>query len=428
MERYIRLSETELATEWLAQFRTSYDSNVAKELLDSLKYVSTREFEVSIETKLIELQRGLQDRIAVYPVKKTDAYYSLFRGKFITANVYDSNSKPPRVGTKMKFGSEDKIASLLEKISSRTKRNSNLSEIECNPTIKTINSQGIKNIVLVDDLCGSGDRITGFYKNIFPASIKRLISFNKIKLWILVYAASSDGVKKIRRKIKYFNKNIGNVIIIFPETRRNSFSPQIVELCERMGSGYKGSFTNIIFEHGCPNNIPNMLWFKKKYWKPLFPHRTIPFELRPSFGNQSTADLGSILWVSGQKQLALSLYDAIDRNFLSSENSLRITVLGLLAKNVRVENIAEKMLIEPSRLNGIISDFIDEDILYKHGDKILINALGMGIVSTFRNQKKRLLNINIDKPKIMYYPTQCDGHFKLLGSLPSNSIGGCTDK
>ena len=156
----------------------------------------------------------------------------------------------------------------------------------------------------------------------------------------------------------------------------------------------------------------------------MFPHRTIPFELRPSFGNQSTADLGSILWVSGQKQLALSLYDAIDRNFLSSENSLRITVLGLLAKNVIVENIAEKMLIEPSRLNGIISDFIDEDILYKHGDKILINALGMGIVSTFRNQKKRLLNINIDKPKIMYYPTQCDGHFKLLGSLPSNSIGG----
>ena len=165
----------------------------------------------------------------------------------------------------MKFGSEDKIASLLEKIKAREPKGIVIyRKLNATQLLKRLIVKVSKNIVLVDDLCGSGDRITGFYKNIFPASIKRLISFNKIKLWILVYAASSDGVKKIRRKIKYFNKNIGNVIIIFPETRRNSFSPQIVELCERMGSGYKGSFTNIIFEHGCPNNIPNMLWFKKK--------------------------------------------------------------------------------------------------------------------------------------------------------------------
>ncbi len=422
-----RLSQTRLSEEWISQFQSTYDKNIAKELLDSLKYVSIREFETALESSLRELLESIGGRIAVYPVTKADTPASVFYGKVNSDSKLESNSKPSREGRKKKYGSEDRIGSFLEKISSSLAQN-NMSRIECIPTINTINNQGIENIVLIDDFCGSGVRISGYYKNIFPASLKRKISLKRVRLWLLIYAANSDGINSVRKNIKYFNKHRDRIIIIFPETEKNMFSPEVENLCKKMGMGYKGSTTNIVFEHGCPNNVPNILWKKKYSWKPLFPERSIPIELRPSFGSHSTADLGNILWASGQNKLALSLYNAIDENSLDGDSSLKLTVLGLLIRNINVENIPKRLLIEKSKIKNIIKALLDAEFLYQDGNKFLVSALGINIVREFKNRKKSVSNNTVDKTKVVYYPTQCDGHSQFLGRLPSDSKEGCTDE
>ncbi|WP_435949950.1 phosphoribosyltransferase-like protein [Psychrobacter sp. DM8] len=427
MKNYTRLSQTRLSEEWISQFETTYDKNIAKELLDSLKYVSIREFETALESSLIKLVESTGERIAVYPVTESDTPASVFYGKTKSDGRLESNSKPSREGRKKKYGSEDRVGGFLEKVSSSLAWN-NMSRIECIPTINTINNQGIENIVLVDDFCGSGVRISGYYKNIFPASLKRKISLKKIKLWLLIYAANSDGIKAVQKNIKYFSKNRDRIIIIFPETEKNMFSLEVSSLCKKMGMGYKGSTANIVFEHGCPNNIPNILWKKKYSWKPLFPERSIPIELRPSFGNHSTADLGSTLWASGQNQLALSLYNAIDENCLDGDSSLKLTVLGLLIKNVSIENLAKRILVEKSKIEEIVNSLLDADFLYQSENKVLVSSLGMNIIREFKSRKESLSNDGIDNTEVIYYPTQCDGHPQFLGRLPSDSKEGCTDE
>ena len=427
MENYTRLSQTELSEKWLSQFKSAYDKNIAKELLDSLKYVSIREFEIALENSLIKILEDTKQRIAVYPITKTDSPASVFYGKTKSDGRLEANSKPSREGRKKKYGSEDRVGSFLEKVSSSLSCN-NISKIECIPTISTINNQKIENIVLVDDFCGSGVRISGYYKNIFPASLKRKISLKKIRLWLLIYAANADGIKSVQKNIKYFKKNRDRIIIVFPVTENDKFSPEVRNLCEKIGTGYKGSTANIVFEHGCPNNIPSILWKKEKSWTPLFPERSIPIELRPSFGSHSTADLGSILWTSGQNRLALSLYNAIDANSLDKDSSLKLAVLGLLTKNVIIENLAKRTLLEKSRVEAIINNLLNAGFLYQLNNRIIVSPLGINIVKEFRDKKEAISNDSVDNSEVIYYPTQCDGHSQFLGRLPSDPKEGCTDK
>jgi hypothetical protein len=91
----------------------------------------------------------------------------------------------------------------------------------------------------------------------------------------------------------------------------------------------------LIFEHGSPNNAPAILWAppnRRKFWKPLFPDRTVLSPEASSFPPEiARRDPVSVLLDVGQKRLALS-------GSLSRRGQIGATVLvvlGLVAKGVR---------------------------------------------------------------------------------------------
>lgn len=435
---YVRLSDMTLAQNWLAQFTTPEDRNKAKNLLNSLKYVSGREFEDAIASQLVNLQVKLNATIAVYPVisppvdgiKGSD----LFTGNYLDPDISDPNKKQKVAdGKRLTYGSEDRVGHFLERICDSQRGSRQHSKIECTPTLKTLKAQGIKHVVLVDDICGSGKRIVDFYKKVLPKSLKRQISLGQVSLWAIFYAVNSSGIHYLKKSIKYFKKYDNQVLIAFPELGSSIFnSMDIKSLCLKYskkiygddsnatGLGYKDSIGGVVFEHGCPNNLPDILWKNHKQWNAIFKNRAIPSELKRAFDPDSTAEIGEVLWSSGQNHLALSLYDAIDERRLSVDEHLLIAVLGLLMRQVTSESIAGKLMIEHARYQVLIREAYDKGLLEPQGSRnqIKVNAFGKALVDKFRTKKlKKISTSSIDDQTKYYYPTQCDGHLQYSGSL-----------
>jgi hypothetical protein len=111
----------------------------------------------------------------------------------------------------------------------------------------------------------------------------------------------------------------------------------------------------IIFQHGCPDNSPTILWKGGKTFHPLFPNRGIPVALNECF--QVAEDSGrapELLWNSGQHRLALSMIIEINGKKRSEEYLLLLTVLGLLLRGVTQANLAKIMTVEATRIERLL--------------------------------------------------------------------------
>lgn len=444
---YVRLSDMTPAQSWLAQFTTPDDRNNAKNLLNSLKYVSNREFEEAINYQLLNLQNRLDTTLAVYPVisPPVDGIRGsdLFTGNYLDSEISKPNKKQKVAdGRRFTYGSEDRVGHILERICDSQRGSRQHSKIECTPTLKTLKAQGIKHVVLVDDICGSGKRIVDFYKKVLPKSLKRQISLGKVSLWIVFYVVNSSGIRYLKSSIKYFQKHANQILIAFPELNISIINTDIQRLClkyskriygddsDAIGLGYEDSIGGVIFEHGCPNNLPEILWKNNKQWNAIFKNRAVPSELKSAFDRNSTAEIGEVLWNSGQYYLALSLYDAIDKGCLSVDEHLLIAVLGLLMRQVASESIAGRLMIEHARYQLLIREAYEKGLLEPQGSQsqLKVSAFGKALVERFRARKNKKISIaSIDDQAEYYYPTQCDGHLQYSGSLLSESKESSTD-
>lgn len=90
-----------------------------------------------------------------------------------------------------------------------------------------------------------------------------------------------------------------------------------------------------LFEHGCPNNTPAILWepdFKESGWKGLFPNRTVSSFVASVFPAEIVrGDHVQILMDAGQKKLANS--GALLRRGLAGR--MILIILALIAKGQR---------------------------------------------------------------------------------------------
>ena len=215
MADQLRLSEHPLSQKWLARFRTSEDRARAAQLLNLLKLVSAREFETTIEQSLTDLQKQLNGTISVYPIAPPlpdeIAGYDPFNGGI----PMDVEAQSRQIGRRRKYGSEDRVGHVLAKLQERFKRGTGPSRIECAPTLIQLKTQGIRYIVLVDDVCGSGKRITDYW-NVIPRRIKSLLSLKRCELWIVLYAITPSGRKALRQGIPNFPMN-DHLIVKLPE-------------------------------------------------------------------------------------------------------------------------------------------------------------------------------------------------------------------
>jgi len=422
MDQLLRLSEHPLSQEWLAQFRTTEDRYLAAQLLNQMKLVSTREFEAGIEQELTDLQRALQSTIAVYPIAPPIPDDLVGYDPFTGGIPRDGNCQSRAVGRRRKSGSEDRVGHVLAKLQERFKRGTGASSIECGPTLAQLKTQGIRHIVLVDDVCGSGKRITDFWQAI-PRRIKSLLSLKRYELWIVLYAITPKGKAAFAKAMPNFP--LSHLTTVLPEADlQGLLSPELRTLCvnyaefidmKAFGLGYRGSSCSIVFEHGCPNNLPVILWANRKGWKGLFPNRSIPTDLRSWFDEDGTERALESLWRANQPNLALSLLDAIDHIIpLSSEHRIMLTMLGLRLRAVPESKLAARLLMSASESKKVLAIAVAMGLYDKATTQL--TPLGKALVSRFRARfsgarRQRAVAKNPDT----YYPRQCEGKLRELG-------------
>lgn len=412
-ELALRLSDSELGQKWLLQFGSSNDRALASQILNQLKLVGLREFELSIDQTLMRLQKKLKSRLAVYPivppVEGAMTGYDPFGGVFLGSA---ENSRRRR------FGSEDRVGDLIQKIDGRIRHG--VSTIECTPTLKQLKAEKLRHIVLVDDISGSGRRIVDFWR-LIPKEIRCLLSLKVYELWIVVYAVTSVARRNIAEALPNFPIE-DHLISVLPESSAaDFFDDDFNNLCLRYGEfmgrarsslGYRESASTIVFEHGCPNNVPAIFWANTRNWSGLFPNRSIPTELRKFFDKDGHYRAAERLWSARQRKLAVTLLDAVEGSAaLKSEDWVLLSLLGLLLKGIAPAKLAAKLVIKKAECEAVLTRGAKMG-LYDPVSS-LVTPLGKEVVTRFRRRSEsRRHQSTVGNDPAIYYPDQCEGRFR----------------
>lgn len=306
------------AQDWLRQFDCA-DREVARQLLRKLILVSQTQFET-------ELQIAVESVLArVTKCRENLAMFSITE----PPSIFNEDSSRRVAGS-----SADRVKHLLENIA----RNHG-ERARANPTDDSMRAERIRNIVLVEDFIGSGDRITNFWNTFVSKTVKSWISYKWTKVWVVSYAAIDIGLNRVAHRIP--GLSIDRCITVLPpQKQKNSLTVPMLEVAKKYGQklrgnmwkGYSEGGGNIIFQHGCPNNVPAILWAEKGKFKPLFPDRGIPTTLQPFFGIPNLLDAAENLWGFQQYNLALTLIDHISKQRADYEEWGLIIALAIASR------------------------------------------------------------------------------------------------
>lgn len=428
MDKLLRFSEHPLAVQWLEFFKTKDDQRLAARFLDQLTRVSLREYETRIEAELIKLQKSLGTTIAVYPITTPLPEGIRFVDQFEGGQPETAETPPRQAGKRVRYGSEHRLGHGLTKIDASQRKSSSSSLIEANPTVEHVKKSGIRHVVIVDDLGGSGKRITDYWKT-FPKRYKSLLSLRKMELWILLYAITPAAKKKIARVMPNFPMD--HLITVLPvHDTREFITPEIKTLCTKYANaissntkplGYKGATAMLVFEHGCPNNLPAIFHAKTPTWAGIFPNRTIPVELRPYFDEDSSERELEALWRANRVPLAIRLLDALERKEpISAVERLTLIFIALRMKGMKEASIQSRLILDNATFEDVQKSAADLHLYDRRSRKV--TPIGREFVSRYqerysRDKRKRV----VGKSPFQYYPNQCEGEISLLGKADSSA-------
>jgi hypothetical protein len=293
------LDEFELGKAWLGQFSV-LDQEIGRQMLRSLRLVSHTAFQKGINhevTKLLDDLNG--ENAALFDIKETP------REENLTPALEEQSP------TKRVAGSS---ADLVRNMNENLFRVDG-TRIQAHPTLSWMRSERIKNVVLVDDLIGSGKRISTYLRKEMEPTLKSWISYKWTKLWIVAYGGLDAGVQAVLRNGYGLTKD--RIRLVTPSQQKSQYlTLQMQEFCKRNARrtgfpkrpmGFDDGGVAMIFEHSCPSNAPPVLWSPRRKFKPLFPNRGIPSELKPAFYADNVNHSAQILWDSSQYRLALAL-------------------------------------------------------------------------------------------------------------------------
>lgn len=414
-----RLSEHLCSLEWLKQFDSKSDQALAAQLLNRLKLVSGREFETALEAALQKLQVARNERIAVYPICKPSPKgitgYDPFEGGTASGEAPNRHA-----GRRRQYGSEDRVGHLLAKLQNRSSIRGRPPDIVCNPTLNQVEAERIRHIVLVDDICGSGRRVIDYWRSVVNRRVKSLLSLKRLELWIVLYGITPFGYRKVRRELRRFPIKTNLISVIPAADLRKRIPKTLVELCRKyarkagnpkIALGYRDSSCPIVFEHGCPNNLPGILWVTNSKWQGLFPNRAIPPELRPHFDGGGIEAAAEDLWSSNQRKLALAMLTAVAKETrLSPEDWLLLTVLGLSLRGLRATDISRRILTSQDDIEHILARAALARLYEPSSHQVTL--LGREMVKKFRERYSKIPRLQpIGSQATGRYPSQCEGKF-----------------
>ena len=277
-------------TTWLSQFKSEEDRLTAKHMLLRLRFVSSDSFSVWLKQTLAEF--SIEEKHAIFAVRKLVDPQGRKDSKL---TYFDEQGCAPKRPSGSQ-GSEDLVNSVI----ANHLKNTALSQVFFDhPSIEIIRSEKIRHLILVDDSIGSGSRIVEFINALLANKIFRSWwSFGWIKITVISYARNSSAAGYIYKNVhegskpnrKFRNKDkisFSSAYVYKSEWMEQNWGEKYAEihrLCEKTTVvsknyrlGYKKSFSNIIFFHSVPNNIPGVLHFNRpSKWHALMPNRSMP--------------------------------------------------------------------------------------------------------------------------------------------------------
>jgi hypothetical protein len=273
---------------WRDQF-DQQDRGLAARLAELLHVVSADEFGRSMERLVQQVAVTFKGPVALVPVRALRpgaAYYRPARSRWGRAQVLSPSRLP---------GSEAicaRLATNLVRASGGT--------LVAGHSLARLREVRSRAILLLEDVVGSGDRIIGFLDALYRSTtIKSWMSLEYIRPIVVTYAATDQGlhalanrwpqieVRYVRRAPTLMNSNTD-------KTERSALADLCVRYAIRAGKrdmalGYQDSASLLVFAHGCPNNVPAIVWHRSRRWAPLFPSRGVPARAAAELAPQNPA-------------------------------------------------------------------------------------------------------------------------------------------
>lgn len=387
----MNIAEYPIAKNWLDQFDIP-DRYLASFMLSKLRYISFETLETWLQDELSNIiqilkNNGKKEAIAIFPVSKP----------FINEFNKDKEPKPPN-------DSSGRIAHSLKNM----ERNLPI-YIELTPRINSMRERKVRHIIFVDDFIGTGDRFIKSWRESVSSSIKSWCSLGWCKVWILAYSAHEFGIKQIIRNVKPINRN--NFFVY--HTIKKSFIEKdikLTELCSSyskkfgdgcFGSGYGKLYSPIIFQHGCPNNVPSIFWKNgqrnRNRWNALFPNRSIPSEFYPIFNeDHSKESAAEELWIANYYKLALEF---LDRPHDFNDEHQLLLILAYLNREKSINKIKSIMIMSDNEFDIVIKQLLKYGLI---NDEYQVTRFGKDILK--RGEKFKHKNVKVEEDYINYYP------------------------
>jgi hypothetical protein len=325
-----RLPETAHGQAWIEQFDKP-DHELARQLLESLTLVSGIEFERQLVSLLSETALKAAGPAAFFAVREWPDP---------SCPYLNENKEADAVGPGGDIGSEGRVAAAIRGLC-RT----NPSQLLNHPSIRDMCDAQCRLVVLVDDFVGSGDRVAEFYTALWAhRTIVSWHSLGLIKFVLVAYSATSRGEGRVEKLLDLEPKLVRgcptfqDLPVSRPERSAllaglKSYAKRTEHPRDPLGYGKTGAA--LIFEHGCPDNVPVIFWAKGgvgKSWKPLLPARSVLVGDASAFPPElAVPPASAVLHGVGQTRLARS--GALSRRGPIGETIL--VLLGLVAKRIR---------------------------------------------------------------------------------------------
>ena len=306
--------------EWLEQF-DPLDQGAAISLANSLKLISHNEFRRNLEKQIHNVGSKYGGPVALFAVREieTDTQEGRFIGGippfFSQADGSPDGKSVSSVSASADQGSEAIIAQIIRQIS-KADPNKFLNH----PTLEVMRDTRCDACFFIDDFIGSGRRLHTFIQSFWnEPSVVSWLSSKHIKFAVLAYSGTETGVKLVERhKSKTAVTLHVDAPTIYTLPIGTAGRAAIWELCEKYGRvaskngrymwfGFQRTMGTMIFEHGCPNNSPSILWLWNDNWRGIFPKRTVDARVSSVFPPEIVrGDAVSLFRNIGQTRLARS--------------------------------------------------------------------------------------------------------------------------
>jgi hypothetical protein len=256
---------------WLDQFEEIFDQRLVFKLLQNFKLYSELEIREKLKANFARIQKDLNNRgfERILDINKRK------RDEFLVTFIDSSPSKGSTYYTKL-FADENNIYSdnvttpdLIEK--------------------KLKEKSGIKALVIIDDIIGTGKTIISNINIYITDEIKEIIKKRKIPIYISTITGFLDSKEKILTAISndldceiFIYDILADDDKCFSNDSRIFDSPidrkKTKDIClskgetlePKMPLGYGNSELLIAFPINCPNNTLPIFWKKSNKWNPLF--------------------------------------------------------------------------------------------------------------------------------------------------------------